>query len=120
MQAARYSGGSGLLMSAKLSQDSIGRANKVVDVAVPQAKLTETAGGVVPAGEGWFIVNLADARGRRSEVFGGAVRFEGEAEFPDLAINVRVLQPGQPNCLYHRESQTEVFLVLAGECIAIV
>jgi uncharacterized cupin superfamily protein len=89
-------------------------------VAPPEAKLTETGSGLVPDGEGWFIVNLADARGRRSERFGGAVRFEGETEFPDLAINVRVLQPGEPNCLYHRESQTEAFLVLEGECIAIV
>ena len=27
-----------------------------------------------------------------------------------------MLEPGQPNCLYHRESQQEDFLVLAGEC----
>jgi uncharacterized cupin superfamily protein len=33
---------------------------------------------------------------------------------------VRVLEPGQPNCLYHRENQEEAFLVLSGECIAIV
>jgi uncharacterized cupin superfamily protein len=89
-------------------------------LAVPESKLTETDGGRVPGGEGWFIINLADARGRRSERFGGAVRFEGDPGFADLAINVRVLQPGQPNCLYHRESQTEAFLVLEGECIAIV
>jgi uncharacterized cupin superfamily protein len=89
-------------------------------VAVPEAKLTETPGGLVPGGEGWFIVNFADARGMRSERFGESVRFEGEIRFPNLAINVRLLQPGQPNCLYHRESQTEAFLVLEGECIAIV
>jgi uncharacterized cupin superfamily protein len=33
---------------------------------------------------------------------------------------VRVLQPGQPNCLYHSESLQEDFLVLAGECVLLV
>jgi uncharacterized cupin superfamily protein len=85
-----------------------------------ETKLTQTPQGAVPDGEGWFIVNIADARGMSSERFGRAVRFEGEPEFDAFGINVRILQPGQPNCLYHRESQTEAFLVLEGECIAIV
>ena len=89
-------------------------------MTVPEAKLTEADAGVVPEGEGWFILNIAEAQGFRSERFGVAVRFEGETHFPDLAFNVRVLEPGQPNCLYHRESQTEAFLVLEGECTAIV
>jgi uncharacterized cupin superfamily protein len=89
-------------------------------MTVPEAKLAESGAGLVPESEGWFIVNFAEAAGFRSERFGAAVRFEGETQFPDLAFNVRILQPGQPNCLYHRESQTEAFLVLEGECIAIV
>jgi len=89
-------------------------------VSVPEAPLEQTPEGLLPRGGGWFVVNLADARGMRSEKFGGAVRFEGDAEFEGLGINVRVLEPGQPNCYYHRESQTEAFLVLEGECIAIV
>ena len=31
-----------------------------------------------------------------------------------------MLQPGQPNGLYHRESAQEDFLVLAGECLLLV
>jgi uncharacterized cupin superfamily protein len=31
-----------------------------------------------------------------------------------------VLEPGEPNGLYHRENQQEDFLVLAGECTLIV
>jgi uncharacterized cupin superfamily protein len=31
-----------------------------------------------------------------------------------------IMQPGQPNCLYHREPVQEDFLVLHGECLAIV
>jgi uncharacterized cupin superfamily protein len=85
-----------------------------------EASLKQTSEGLVPEGEGWFIVNVADARGMRQDHFGQAVRFEGDEEFPGVGINVRVLQPGQPNCYYHREGQPEAFLVLDGECIAIV
>ena len=69
----------------------------------------------------WFTVNVRDTPWRTHDAFGSACRFEDpESPFPQLGINLRVLQPGQPNCLYHRESQTEAFLVLEGECIAIV
>jgi uncharacterized cupin superfamily protein len=54
-------------------------------------------------------------------VFGAGCRFEGpDAEFGQLGINIRVLQPGQPACLYHRENLQEDFLVLAGECLVVV
>jgi uncharacterized cupin superfamily protein len=90
-------------------------------LTVPEAKLTETPEGLVPEGDGWFVVNVADARGMEHERFGQAVRFENvEAKFPAFGINVRRLQPGQPNCYYHREGGAEAFLVLEGECIAVV
>ena len=31
-----------------------------------------------------------------------------------------MLEPGQPNCLYHRENLQEDFLVLSGECLLLV
>ena len=34
-----------------------------------------------------------------------------------MGIDVRVLMPGQPNCLYHRENLEENFLVLFGEFV---
>lgn len=40
--------------------------------------------------------------------------------WPDVGINVQVMQPGQPNGRYHSEPVQEDFLVLYGECIAIV
>ena len=40
----------------------------------------------------------------------------GEFWFRQLGINLTVLGPGQPNGLYHAESQQEAFLVLAGGC----
>jgi uncharacterized cupin superfamily protein len=88
---------------------------------VEEARLREQDGGLVPENDGWFIVNVAQARGLTSDRFGASCRFEGpEARFPEFAINVRVLQPGQRNGLYHREGAQEAFLVLDGECIAIV
>jgi uncharacterized cupin superfamily protein len=69
----------------------------------------------------WFVVNVADAQAQEYEKSGSWVRFEDPDErFPDFGINIHVLQPGQPNCKYHHEDQQEDFLVLAGECIAIV
>ena len=51
----------------------------------------------------------------------GLSSFESkEARFPQLGINLNVLEPGQPMCLYHRENAQEDFLVLAGECVLIV
>jgi len=69
----------------------------------------------------WFTVNVRDTPWMTHETFGSACRFEDrEAPFPQLAINLRVLQPGQPNCLYHGESQQEALLVLHGECLLLV
>ncbi len=86
-----------------------------------EARLTQTPEGLVPDGDGWFVVNIAEARGREGDAFGQAVGFaDDQAPFPGFGVNVRLLQPGQPNCYYHRESNPEAFLVLDGECIAIV
>ena len=87
----------------------------------PEAPLQRDAsGGLAPAGEGWFVVNVAEASAMHSERFGDGCRFEGAVRFPEFGINVRVLAPGTPACLYHRESCQEAFLVLHGECLAIV
>ena len=88
---------------------------------VGEAQLEETESGLRPVSEGWFVVNARDARWVRSEAFGSSCMFEGpEAWFRELGIRLKVLEPGQPNCLYHSESQQENFLVLAGECLLLV
>ena len=46
--------------------------------------------------------------------------FEGEPEFAELGFHIEVLQPGQPNCMYHGESDQEDFLVVSGECIIVL
>ena len=85
-----------------------------------EAKLAPTDHGQLPADDGWFVVNMKDARWRRNERFGEWCSFEGDARFPQLGINVRILQPGQPACMYHREALQEAFLVLSGECTLVV
>ena len=68
-----------------------------------------------------FIRNLADlpafAHPRRATMIDPE---PDDAPWPDTGVNVQVLQPGQPNCRYHSEPVQEDFLVLAGECIAIL
>lgn len=91
-------------------------------VVVPQARLEDSGSGLAPTTDGWFVVNVRDARWMTAENSeqkppGSDCRFESrEAPFPQLGIKVRVLEPGQPNGLYHSENQQEDFLVLAGEC----
>jgi uncharacterized cupin superfamily protein len=88
---------------------------------VPEARLEDSGSGLAPAGDGWFVVNVADAEWWVSKTFGSGVGFETrEFSFPQLGINLSVLEPGEPNCLYHSESQQEDFLVLAGECKLLV
>jgi uncharacterized cupin superfamily protein len=87
---------------------------------VPEAPLEQTETGLVPKGEGWFIVNAKEARWAEHEKFGSGTVFEGDPEFKELGINIGVLEPGQPACLYHRESAQEDFLVLRGECLLLI
>ena len=88
---------------------------------VPEAPLEGSDGGLVPQGEGWFVVNARAARWFDSD-FGPFTRFEGEgdAKFKLIGINIGVLQPGQPACMYHAEDEQENFLVLSGECLLLV
>jgi uncharacterized cupin superfamily protein len=85
-----------------------------------EAQLEQTENGLVPKGDGWFVVNAQDARWWHHDTFGSAVTFEGETPFPDFGINIQMLEPGQPNCMYHGENAQEDFLVLAGECLLLV
>jgi len=87
---------------------------------VSEARLVATDSGFVPNGDGWFVVNARDARWWHSVELGSYCPFEGESRFGELGINLTVLQPGQPNCMYHGENIQEDFLVLSGECVVII
>jgi uncharacterized cupin superfamily protein len=69
---------------------------------------------------GWFVVNVKDAQWRQSPAFGKRVGFEMEGSFSQTGVGISVLEPGKPNCRYHREEAQEDFLVLSGECLLLV
>jgi mannose-6-phosphate isomerase-like protein (cupin superfamily) len=92
---------------------------------VAEAELVATEHGLVPKGQGWFVLNACETqwwerngRGVLCEFEGAG--FEGAADFLQLGINLTVLGPGEPMAMYHRENDQEDFLLLAGEALAIV
>ncbi len=86
---------------------------------VREAPLRETVAGLVPEGDGWFVVNARASLWHEGD-FGAYTSFAGDVRFPQFGINIGVLQPGQPSCLYHREDNQEDFLVLSGECLLLI
>ena len=87
---------------------------------VPESPLVSTEHGLVPEGEGWFVLNARDARWRPGQGRGAYCIFEGEPEFSQLGINLSALGPGEPMAMYHWEADQEDFLVLAGEALLII
>jgi uncharacterized cupin superfamily protein len=85
-----------------------------------EASLERTEHGLVPSGDGWFVLNARDGRWFDRGPRGAVCGFEGEPEFPQVGINLFVLDPGQPMSMYHWEADQEDFLVLSGEALAIV
>jgi len=85
-----------------------------------EAELTETENGLVPHGDGWYVVNARDTRWWHNDSFGSVCTFEGDVRFEQLGINIHVLEPGRPGCMYHGENAQEDFLVLAGECLLLI
>ena len=87
---------------------------------VAEASYESTPEGIVPASEGWFVVNAKEGRWFDGD-FGAYTRFEGpDARFTQLGVNIGVLAPGQPACMYHGENEQEDFLVLSGECLLLI
>ena len=70
---------------------------------------------------GWYVVNVKDARWFGNSAFGKVCSFEKPDErSPDIGVHLFVIEPGKPNCRYHRENTEENFLVLSGECTLLV
>jgi uncharacterized cupin superfamily protein len=86
----------------------------------PEATLEDTGEGLVPAGEGWFVVSAKDARWRDDGPLSKLCFFEGTGDFWDVGVNVGVLEPGHPMAMYHYENDQEDFLVLSGEAILVI
>jgi uncharacterized cupin superfamily protein len=87
---------------------------------VPEASLEEAEQGLLPAGEGWFVLNARDAQWRHAEGRSAICAFEGTPRFDQLGLNVSVVLPGEAMAMYHWEADQEDFLVLAGEALLIV
>jgi uncharacterized cupin superfamily protein len=87
---------------------------------VPEAQLEPTEHGLLPKGDGWFVLNARDAAWRHIPGRSAVCDFEGDREFPQVGINVSVLAPGEFMAMYHWEADQEDFLVLAGEALLIV
>jgi len=95
-------------------------------MTVPESPLVDSGSGLAPAADGWFVVNVRDAQwltseGGERQPSGAECAFESEEFwFRQLGVRLHVLEPGEPNGLYHRESEQEAFLVLHGECMLLV
>jgi uncharacterized cupin superfamily protein len=97
-----------------------------------EARLERVGTGLTPVTDGWFVVNAREAAWIRNDAFGLRCPFEtsgpiaragtdvDERTFAQLGFHLAVLEPGQPGSLYHAEPSQEDFLVLCGECIAVI
>jgi uncharacterized cupin superfamily protein len=91
---------------------------------VPESRLESTGHGLVPKGDGWFVLNAREARwlhapGRRAICEFEGFR-EGEQDFLQFGINLSVLEPGVSMGLYHWEADQEDFLIVSGQAVLIV
>ena len=85
-----------------------------------EARFQETEHGRVALGDGWFVENARDARWYYAPGRGAFCDVEGDQDFRQVALNLTVLEPGEPMAMYHWEADQEDFLVLSGEALLIV
>ena len=87
---------------------------------VPEAPLEHDGHGLRPVSEGWFVLNVRDARWFASELDTYAQFESDEVRFDQAGIGIGILSPGKASGMYHGEDAQEDFLVLSGECLLIV
>src|SRR3954471_1711548 len=93
---------------------------------VPEAEFEDTGAGLIPKTVGWFALDVRKARWSDKPEQGWSVsltgrdEYEAETFFPMLGMALRVARAGEVTTTYHWETEQEDFLVLAGECIAII
>jgi quercetin dioxygenase-like cupin family protein len=86
---------------------------------VRKAALEQTEFGLMPAEEGWFVLNAREARWFDLQGRGRAPGLQGKGDFWQLGVGLYVLGPGEPMAMYHWETDQEDFLVLSGEGLLI-
>ena len=62
-------------------------------MTVPEAELKQTDAGLIPQGEGWFVLNARDATWIRSAERGQDTDFEGGQEWKQLGFRIQVVAP---------------------------
>jgi quercetin dioxygenase-like cupin family protein len=86
--------------------------------------IEQTAEGKVPVDDGWFILNLGSMAWETIPGFGLWRGFDGrpgvDPSGPGIGVHLHVLQPGESNGYYHAEDAQEGFIVISGECVAVV
>ena len=85
-----------------------------------EAKLQQTGAGLVPGGEGWFVVNAREARWLHAPGRCAYSDFEADQPFAQVGISLAVLEPGEPMAMYHWEADQEDFLVVSGEAVLVI
>jgi uncharacterized cupin superfamily protein len=89
---------------------------------VDEARIEDTEHGRLPAGKGWFILNLGEMPWETVPGFGAWRDFNWDQKpgEPNIGFHIHVLQPGENFGYYHAEDAQEGFIVLSGECLTIV
>ena len=85
-----------------------------------EARLVETETGLLPEGEGWFVLNAREASWKSVQGMGTWLPFEADGVRQQIGVGIHVLEPGESPGRYHAESDQEGFLVLSGECVLVV
>ena len=85
-----------------------------------EAHINETEAGLRPADDGWFILNLSQMSWSSSAGGGIWNACEAPGDRWPIGIGVHILHPGDAPGFYHAEGNQEGFLILSGECVAIV
>ena len=73
----------------------------------------------------WFVVNARETQWRRRPGRGHSAPLTGitdedRAAFPQLGMQILVLEPGEPIGMYHWEKDAEGFVVLSGEALLLI
>jgi len=85
-----------------------------------EARVQPAEHGLVPAGDGWHVLNARAAAWRHVEGRSAVCELEGEPGFAQAGVSLFVLRPGEAMAMYHWEVDQEDFLVLAGEALLVV
>lgn len=71
---------------------------------IPEAALEQTEHDLLPASDGWYVLNARDAPWSDRAGCAHDMVKQGEADFAQLGVGLCVLEPGGPMSMYHWET----------------